>query len=194
MALITLDKNEAPKFYGGREMLATALGYDVPDEPSEASQGIWAEHSRKERAKAFQAVKQTVNRLISAGAITRVKDATFRSHAEYALNLSPGFSTGSEGVTEQPPVRVAEQPPKGVTEQPLGGHSMTSEGVGEQPPNEYEEEKGSFIGMPSQPANGSNTGSKFKTLMNDSSSQSEEQERNRQMRALENQMSSWGKL
>lgn len=196
MANTTLDKHNPPKFYGGRESLAAALGYDVPDEPASGSEGVWADEARRKRDRAFHAVKQTVNALIAAGAIERVKVATFRSHSEYHLNLSPFSelsSWGTEGVVEQPPKGVSQQPPKGVPERPVGGPSTTLEGGGEQPPYEEDEEKGSFIGMPGQGSNGGDTRPRLKTLMNDFSSLSEEQERDRQMRELEQRMNGGGK-
>lgn len=192
MALTALDKDNPPLFYGGREMLAAALGYNVPTEPSGGAESPFAVQAQKDRDKAFQAVKQAINVLIRKGAISRIETGKFRNHSKYALHLVR-TTWGQEGVAEQPPEGVAEKPPKGVTQQPLGGCSMTLEGVTEQPPNEYEEKKGSFKGMSGQPANGNDMRPKVKTLMNDFSSQSEEQERNRQMEALQQQMSNWGK-
>lgn len=205
MALTALDSENPPKYWGGREKLATALGYDVPEEPPASERGPWAEEVHRQRAKAFQAVKQTLRELIKAGAIIRIRQGQYKSNAEYELCLTPEAAFETRGrisnatpqdfrvsnarvPAEQDPwgmQGVTEQPPKGVTERP-------SRGVTEQPPYEYEEKEEHSSGVSRRRHTGTRVLPQFKTLMNDSQSQFE-RERTRQTQALQERMRAEGK-
>lgn len=79
MALRTLDDGDPPRFWGGRESLAVALGRLVP-KPED-------EQSRRERKAAFEAVKEVTATLRRLGAIEIIEPARPTRNAVYALNL-----------------------------------------------------------------------------------------------------------
>jgi hypothetical protein len=74
MALSSLDTDEPPRFWGGREAAAIALGRDLPRvldrARSQPATGAGVEIERQ-RAAAFQDVKKWTRVLLDAGAIAR---------------------------------------------------------------------------------------------------------------------------
>ncbi len=81
MALVSLDDDRPPRYWGGREHLALALGRDVPARNDE-DPGV-----TRERRAAFRAVDRVVADLTKAGAIETIEDARHYRNATYALRL-----------------------------------------------------------------------------------------------------------
>jgi hypothetical protein len=81
MAVTAMDDGEQPRFWGGRDALAVAMGRMVPDKHTED------DAEKLERALAFKAVNRTIAALRKAGAITAMSGAAPGHNAVYALNL-----------------------------------------------------------------------------------------------------------
>lgn len=83
MALVAPDKARAPAYWGGWEVLAFALGCDMPSayDHSPAADRL--------RANAKRSVARVVAGLETAGAIVRVRRGRLGVQAEYHLNLRP---------------------------------------------------------------------------------------------------------
>ena len=139
MALRTLDDDDPPQFWGGRESLAVALGRIVP-KPQD-------EQSRRERKAAFEAVKEMTTVLKKAGAVELVEAARPGRNAVYALNLhrrmvglepppsqneSPRFDTEGMVGSEHPPVVGVQTPPVVGAEPADGGRSAPTRGEEEE--------------------------------------------------------------
>jgi hypothetical protein len=135
MALRTLDDDDPPLFWGGRDSLAAALGRIVPKPEDDAA--------KRERRAAFQAVKEAVTTLRKYGAAELVEDARPGRNAVYALNLhrrmvvaeptpsSDGPVLPPEGlmvVAEPTPVVVVGPTPVGEAEPVIGVGSATPRG------------------------------------------------------------------
>lgn len=123
MAVTSMDEDDPPLFWGGRESLAVALGRTVPDSDLDDDE------SRLEREATFKAVKRTVQDLAKAGAITTVNVARPGRNAVYALNLSR--KTGDEN-----------RPPTGDGNCPERGTETVRSGDGNCPPEEEKEDGG----------------------------------------------------
>lgn len=82
MALIAKDEDDPPRFYGGRETLAYALGWAVEDKRTTDPVEI------AKREQAFKSVHRTLGILKKAGAITTLVAAAPGRTAEYGLNLT----------------------------------------------------------------------------------------------------------
>ena len=113
MALTSLDSDNPPHYWGGREGLAAALGR--PNDPA-----------------GWQAVKRATQVLVAAGAITNVRQARKNSGTnKWRINLFPGQEGGkrtpeSEAAlnlrgTETASVRGTESDPSGVRKRPHRG-------------------------------------------------------------------------
>lgn len=89
MALISLDKDEPPKYFAGREDLAFALGREVPPEPDAHDESPEAQAARRERTSIFEIVRKAVKVLTDEGVIVSSGDARFNRQATYSLHLSP---------------------------------------------------------------------------------------------------------
>ena len=126
MALISLDKDDPPRYFGGRHALARqALG--------RRSRGVESELDEAD----VQAVKRAVRALTSAGAITLENDPKVHERAVYRLNLSV-----SPGDAERTPEGVTIRTPEGdESRTPGGGRIVTSEGDGIRPPKEEEQQE-----------------------------------------------------
>ncbi len=147
MALRSLDDDDPPMFWGGRESLAVALGRLVPKAEDD--------ESKRQRKAAFEAVKEMTTALKKAGAIEQVEAARPKRNAVYALNLHrlmvgaepPPFPARSSTTDQEvmvggdtPPVVGAQTPPVVGAEPADGGGSTptqregreitTNEGVG----------------------------------------------------------------
>jgi hypothetical protein len=81
MANASLDEASPPRFYGGRESMAFALGWVVADAGTEDPDAIAL------RERAFKSVNRLVGVLRKAGAIVQTRVAAPGRNAEYALNL-----------------------------------------------------------------------------------------------------------
>lgn len=136
MALVTLDDDDPPRYWAGREPLAAALGRIVPDEPDPADRTPRAEEFRRMRTADFQAVKNALRPLFEAGAVVVDASPGPRRNAVYRLALGgpmgkaspteqgrPGLPTGKASPTEQgraglPPMRIDEEEEHGGTRSP----------------------------------------------------------------------------
>lgn len=87
MALVTMDDDEAPAYWGGRESLAMALGRMTPAEPARSDSSARANEFRKARRADFEAVKAGIRELISAGVITCGQLPAPGRNAVYLLHL-----------------------------------------------------------------------------------------------------------
>lgn len=76
MALIALDADKPPVYFGGWKAVAEALGLDTEGK----------------RASSQEAFRQTIAQLTSAGAVVSSREARLGVRAEYALTLDPGQS------------------------------------------------------------------------------------------------------
>lgn len=191
MALRTLDAHDPPKYWAGRDSLAEALGYDMPQAPEEDDTTPEAEAMRKARATGHNAVNKVTRELVQEGALIRLHPGNFRTNATFALVLSKGEVTSDGSPIDTPevtPQRSPREPLTAFVGNPSRGVEVTPQGS----PYEYEEKKGSFKGMPGQHSPGAKVRPKVKTLMNDSQS-SIENERARQMLALQSQIDAYGK-
>jgi hypothetical protein len=79
MALVSLDDDHPPRFWGGRESLVVALGRKLPDEVDE--------DTKRERQAAFKAARDATTTLTKRGAITVVRTARPGQRQEWILNL-----------------------------------------------------------------------------------------------------------
>jgi hypothetical protein len=123
MALRSLDDDDPPMFWGGREELAFALGKIVPPEPADSDLSARAEQYRKQRASDFQAVKMAVMKLTSVNVVTLERKSRGGLPAMYALHLALGL--GYDGPTPPSttdvPLQYAEPTPSGTSGVPLAG-------------------------------------------------------------------------
>lgn len=109
MAHIIKDASKQPTYYGGREMMAHALGLE-PESPS-----------------AHQAVKLTVRKLVDAGAIERALYGHAGKRSEYRLTLERGNDSN--------PLRGnGSDPQRGNARDPHRGNDSLPEGVTNQTP------------------------------------------------------------
>ncbi len=76
MALIALDADKPPVYFGGWKAVADALGLDTENK----------------RASSQEAFRQTIAKLSVAGAVISSGEARLGVRAEYALTLDPGQS------------------------------------------------------------------------------------------------------
>lgn len=76
MANTALDGDAPPRYFGGWEALACALGFDVEGNPDSAERNT----------------KKALSALVKVGAITSSGTARAGVRAEYALNLVPGHT------------------------------------------------------------------------------------------------------
>jgi len=127
MALRSMDSDDPPRFWGGREELAYAIGRPVPEGKDEAA--------NRERKTIFGAVKDTQRALKARGAITLLKDAGPGQNAVFAINLRTPIVGGSQtppGVAQSPPVGGSQTSPVGGSEPGNGGVSDPSLGEEEE--------------------------------------------------------------
>lgn len=203
MALVSMDRDDPPKYWGGRDDLAVALGYPMPEAPADDNTGQSATEARAARARGHHAVDKVTQSLVKQGAVLRIRQGSFRSHAVFALLFSaaegtPQGSPTTSEVTPQgcptPPAHTSEVTPQGSPRSPLRGPVGHPSGVVEVTPQgspkEYEEKEGGSKGMPDPPSAGPSPRPKLKTLL--ASSPDIEKERKRQTEALEELMRNAG--
>jgi hypothetical protein len=109
MALVSLDADDPPRYFGGWEALANALGRQLPpkDDPGQKAQ--------RERAAAAEAVRVAVRQLTRAGAVSTLRPAGAGHRAEYALHLpapEPQGEPAPEPQGEPAPEPQGEPAPK----------------------------------------------------------------------------------
>ena len=91
MALVTMDDDTEMLFWGGRETMALSLGRIVAEKPARDDLSARADADRRTRAADFQAVKESLSRLIKAGVVTVQKAESPGRPAVYKLILdAPG--------------------------------------------------------------------------------------------------------
>jgi hypothetical protein len=118
MAHRSLDSGNPPRFWGGREDLASALGRPIP-EP-------YGEEFEKMRKADFEMVKKVIGALTKAGAITMFQAPSAGQNAVYTLNLRTvvdELSTGGGG-NSVPPTGGNSVPRMVGTGFPEGGNSV----------------------------------------------------------------------
>lgn len=125
MALVSLDDDNPPRFWGGREALALATGRIVADRLTTDPAEIAA------RRAAFKAVGRMLAALKDAGAITLEAAAHTNRNAVYRLDLG---LTGARSVGTSRP----ESPPldgyQSTESTPLTGDHSARAGSGTRPP------------------------------------------------------------
>jgi len=143
MALVSMDEDTPPQYWGGREKLAYALGRRTPDEPARTDSSMRAIESRKTRAADFQAVKESMRPLTNTGAVILETPATQGRNAVYSLALLAEPSRGNlpESVGETYPSGRGNLPPGVGETYPRGGNPPTG-------------------GYPTEEQPGTNTGTK----------------------------------
>lgn len=123
MALVSMDSDDPPTYWGGREALAEALGHTLPPEDSAD-----AEAAAQVREKAYRAVKRALRSLQQEGAIHTLKPASFRRHAVYEIRLRLGVDNRPQGTEIAPPKGTDESTPKGSEKAPPKGTDETPVG------------------------------------------------------------------
>jgi hypothetical protein len=86
MALTSLDRDDPPRYFGGWEATARALGRDVPELADELT-GDERREVERQRENARRAVGRAVKELVAAGAVSRTNRPKVGSRAVYHLNL-----------------------------------------------------------------------------------------------------------
>jgi hypothetical protein len=123
MALRSIDDDNPPQFWGGREELAHALGRVVPPEPAKNDSSARAQQFRKQRAADFEAVKVALRPLAAVSVIVLSRRAGGGLPACYDLHL--GIGQGKAGPTPEGrlslPLRKAQPTPGGRPDLPLDG-------------------------------------------------------------------------
>jgi len=130
MALVSMDEDEPPMFYKGREAMGVALGRLIPPAPAPTDLSERAEQFRKERRADFEAVKNALRQLTKVGVVVCERESGPGQVAVYSLRLKagmgkvspveqgrPGLSTGKVSPVEQgrpglPPSPIEHQEPK----------------------------------------------------------------------------------
>ncbi|MFP3671185.1 hypothetical protein SB717_39580, partial [Priestia sp. SIMBA_032] len=64
MALVSMDRDDPPKYWGGRDDLAVALGYPMPQAPADDNKGQSATEARAARARGHHAVDKVTQSLV----------------------------------------------------------------------------------------------------------------------------------
>lgn len=123
MAVIALDEGDSPRFWGGRDALALAIGRMVADRKTKDPAEI------AERKRAFKAVTRTLAILKDAGAITVLEPAAPGQNAVYALNLAARRTplSGTHSGGKRTPFSGTHSAPKAAQKAPAptqnGPHS-----------------------------------------------------------------------
>ncbi len=94
MCLVSMDGEDPPRFWQGRESMALALGRMVPDEPADSDVSARAEAFRKARRADFEAVKSALRDLRNSGVVVVHKPAARGRNAVYALHLLAATGKG----------------------------------------------------------------------------------------------------
>lgn len=119
MAVISLDADMPPRYWGGWEMLARAIGIDVGDGSDP-----------RVMANAAEQVRRVIASLVTAGAVVSSSQARTNVRAEYALALDPEFTYRPVGSGRQ--ITWVRVPRTLCTTQKVGQES--TEKVGQLPP------------------------------------------------------------
>lgn len=90
MALVTMDEDQPPVYWGGREPLAYALGRITPPAPEDSDTSARAADYRRARRADFEAVKVAFRPLAKAGVAEVLQAAAPGRNAVYALHLGAG--------------------------------------------------------------------------------------------------------
>jgi hypothetical protein len=106
MALVSLDRDEPPRFWGGRDDLAGAIGRTLPREPDDTDTDPSAVAARRQRRAAHEAVRAGLRELKDVGAITTAKHARQGLRAEYLLHLSQPQDQPAPVAQDQPVPRT----------------------------------------------------------------------------------------
>ena len=121
MALVTLDDDDPPRYWGGREALIEfGLGRQMAPEPAPSDDSARADEFRKARKADYQAAKVVISQLVRAGVVECDVTSARNRQAEYRLNLMAptGYVSPTEqGTSDVPPRRDLPTggPPNGGT-------------------------------------------------------------------------------
>jgi hypothetical protein len=88
MCLVTMDEDDPPRYWGGREALVHALGRQIAPEPAPTDFSPRAEEYRKSRRADFEAVKVAMRGLTKAGVVAVESPASPGHNAVYQLRLT----------------------------------------------------------------------------------------------------------
>lgn len=87
MALVSMDSDVEPLYWGGREGLVGALGRKLAPEPEKSDDSPRAKEFRKSRTADFQAVKVSIKELVDKGVVAVDNSARPGQNAVYRLIL-----------------------------------------------------------------------------------------------------------
>lgn len=135
MALVSRDGDDPPRFYGGRDALALAIGRTLTDESTD-----------KERNAAYEAVRYATSTLTKHGAIKAANKAHTGRRQEWLLNLLPQNQPGSvdpepSGLTQDHPGSSSRTDPEPSWERPRVNLRETQ--TERAPKDVFKEEEGS---------------------------------------------------
>lgn len=118
MALRSLDADALPRYWGGRDDLARALGRELPPDTDDSPA------AERQRTAAYKAVKVAVRQLVDCKAIAPLRRAYSGQRQEWALALRPaeGDQTSSKRGTETVPQSRSPQEGKGYENRPPEGY------------------------------------------------------------------------
>lgn len=165
MAVMSLDKDDPPLFWAGRDVLAMALGRMVPDEDDD--------ETARERDTTFRLVRKATTVLAKHGAISVKTRAAPGRNAVYALHLDrrtadlqgpllPLLTEDPHGPPSSGTSGINGGPPGAATEDPQvrnGGPSRSATGDLQGPPEEEQEDPGLIGGMKRADLRNGGTGS-----------------------------------
>lgn len=123
MALRSMDADNPPKYWGGRDAIAEGLGHTLP------ADGDASPEAEEVRSRAHRSVKRALSVLQNEGAIATVQAAAFRRNAVYEIRLREAVDNSSLGATQTTPKGSEKETPKGTTETPLKGSTELQLGV-----------------------------------------------------------------
>ncbi|MFC5182831.1 hypothetical protein [Actinomadura harenae] len=115
MAIRSMDDDDPPVYFAGRDELVMAIGRELPD-MSETDAA-----SDRARAASYEAVKRAVRTLKADAAITVIRRGGAGRNATYALHL--------KGNAQPSPKGAAQPSPKGNTARSAGGRAAFPQGV-----------------------------------------------------------------
>jgi hypothetical protein len=132
MALVTMDEDNPPVYWRGREPLAYALGRMTPPRPADSDKSARAEEFRRARRADFEAVKVAMRPLAKAGVAEVVQQAAPGRNAVIALHLHAATGKAEPVERGRPDLSTGKASPSGTgkaeptpeEEPPYGGFPL----------------------------------------------------------------------